>query len=110
MLQELNEMGIALQSIQQTGPGFHRVGNPLRYQTEQERQIGTHYIVDDVVRPDLAFLLSLVAQGIADTVEARASLLNALQSNAHLVQFLQHEQAAPMYSTAFSPDNSLVAA
>jgi WD40 repeat protein len=99
------------ETAQQQADAEKAAADALRDETERRnRSLQLADYVDDVGRPDLAILLSLEAQRIADTVEARASLLSALQSNGHLAQYLQHTQGAPFYSAAISPRNSLVAA
>jgi WD40 repeat protein len=101
--QEANE-------AKRTAEEAERQADQLHQQAEQRnRSLQLADYVDDVLRPDLALLLSLEAQNITRTIEARASLLTTLIRNAHLTQFLQHAQAAPFYSVAFSPDNTLVA-
>jgi WD40 repeat protein len=53
---------------------------------------------------DLALLLSLEANHITDTVEARSSLLTTVGHQPHLTAFL-HGHDGPVNSLAFSPDS-----
>jgi hypothetical protein len=81
---------LAAEAAQQRADAAKVAADELRNEAERRnRSLQLADYVDDVKRPDLALLLSLESQKIADTVEARASLVSALQSNAHLVQFLQ---------------------
>ncbi|HSN77186.1 MAG TPA: WD40 repeat domain-containing protein, partial [Anaerolineae bacterium] len=57
---------------------------------------------------DLALLLSLEANQIADTVEARGSLLSALEHAPQLVQFVR-DPSDQVSAVAFSPDGRLMA-
>jgi WD40 repeat protein len=56
----------------------------------------------------LALLLSLEAVGVKDTVEARSSLLAALNRSAR-IDTLLHGQDSEILSLAFSPDGDLLA-
>jgi WD40 repeat protein len=57
---------------------------------------------------DLALLLSLEANRIADTAEARSSLVETLQKNSQLSRFLySHDNS--VQSVAFSPDGQVLA-
>jgi WD40 repeat protein len=58
---------------------------------------------------DLALLLTLEAQNIADTPEARSVLLEALQQQPRLVALLGH-RSGRIASLAYSPDGKFVAA
>lgn len=60
------------------------------------------------VRLDLALLLSLEADRIANTVEGRGSLLEGLQRNPHLTTFLTGHTSS-VSSVAFSPDGKTLA-
>ena len=57
---------------------------------------------------DLALLLSMEANQIADTVEARGSLLSALEHTPQLVQFVR-DRGDRVSAIAFSPDGRLLA-
>jgi WD40 repeat protein len=57
---------------------------------------------------DLALLLSLQANNIANTIEARASLLEMLEYNPRLTTFLQQSDY-PMQQVAYSPDGQMFA-
>jgi WD40 repeat protein len=59
-------------------------------------------------RVDLALLLSLEANRISDTVEARGSLLEGLDYSPYLITFL-HDHTAGVMSVAFSPDGQMLA-
>jgi WD40 repeat protein len=59
-------------------------------------------------RVDLALLLSLEANRISDTVEARGSLLEGLDYSPYLITFL-HDHTAGVMSVDFSPDGQLLA-
>lgn len=61
-------------------------------------------------RLDLALLLSLEANRVADTLESRGSLLAALQRNPRLITFLYASHTLPVSSVALSPDGQLLAA
>ncbi len=58
---------------------------------------------------DLALLLSLEAERAANTLEARSSLLTALETYPY-ESMLLHDSAAPVRATAYSPDGALIAA
>lgn len=60
------------------------------------------------VRLDLALLLSLEANRIADTVEGKGSLLDALRRSPHLTTFLTGHTRS-VQSVAFSPDGTALA-
>ncbi len=57
---------------------------------------------------DLALLLSLESGQVADTFEARSSLLTLLQSNPRLLAFL-HGHTERVRDVAFSPDGKMLA-
>lgn len=60
-------------------------------------------------RLDLALLLSAEACRIANTVEARASLLACLQAEPRAIGFLQGQQIGTGWGIAFSPDGRTLA-
>jgi hypothetical protein len=60
------------------------------------------------VRLDVALLLSLEANCLADTVEGRSSLLKGALRNPYLTTFL-HGHTSLLYSVAFSPDSKTLA-
>ncbi|HEX2514647.1 MAG TPA: WD40 repeat domain-containing protein, partial [Chloroflexota bacterium] len=59
-------------------------------------------------RPDLALLLSFQALRLEESVEARGSLLSALEDNPRLHTFLRYHQGA-VWATAFSANGYLMA-
>jgi WD40 repeat protein len=72
------------------------------------RQLAAQALAALQDQPDLALLLSLEANRIADTTESADSLLTSLTANPHLETYLRgHSQA--IKAAAFSPDGTLVA-
>ncbi len=72
------------------------------------RQLAAQSLTRRSDRFDLALLLSLEAYRVADTVEARGSLLADLNANPHLVAFLRAHQEG-VTGVAFSPDGRTLA-
>ena len=60
------------------------------------------------VRLDVALLLSLEANRLADTIEGRSSLLEGVQRNPHLTMFL-HGHLGSVRSIVWSPDGKILA-
>jgi len=85
-------------------------GNNAKQQARlaTSRQLAAQAIAHRDDRPDLALLLSMEANRIAGTVEARGSLLDGLEHDARLITFLRsHTQG--VNSIAFSPDGNTLA-
>ncbi len=59
-------------------------------------------------RPDLALLLSFQALRLEESVEARGSLLSAMEDNPRLQTFLRYHQGA-VWATAISPNGHVMA-
>ncbi|MGC8786935.1 MAG: TIR domain-containing protein, partial [Anaerolineae bacterium] len=85
-----------------------------RDHAEQQRRIALSrqlaaqaqtYLADQL---DLALLLAVEASRIADTVEARASLLDALEYSPNLAAFL-HGHTSYVFSVAFHPQGNILA-
>jgi WD40 repeat protein len=72
------------------------------------RQLATQALTHLDDRFDLALLLSLEANRVADTLEARGSLLDILEHNPRLVTFLRGH-IGEVTDVAFSPDGNLLA-
>ncbi len=72
------------------------------------RQLAAQALTYMSDRLDLASLLSLAAFKTADTVEARGSLLSAVEQEPHLTAYL-HGHEASVSSLALSPDGRLLA-
>jgi WD40 repeat protein len=86
-----------------------------RARAEQERDLAVsrQLAVESRVyldeSPDLAMLLASQAARTADTVEARAALLESIQHAPQLFTFLR-AHSAPVTSVAFSPNGTLASA
>jgi hypothetical protein len=79
-----------------------------RRQIATSRQLAAQALTQLDDELDLAFLLSLEANRISGTVEARHSLLAALQYSPHLIKFLRAHKDF-VGSVAFSPDGKTLA-
>lgn len=85
-----------------------------RDNAEQQRRIALSrqlaaqartYLSDQL---DLSLLLAVEASRIADTIEAKASLLDALEYSPNLIAFL-HGHTSYVFSVAFHPQGSMLA-
>lgn len=74
----------------------------------QSRQLAAQALTQLDSHYDLALLLSVEAGRVADTPEARDSLLRGLEYNPRLITFL-HSGTGAVASVAFSPDGSTLA-
>lgn len=78
-------------------------------QLAKSRQLATQAILQIDGQPDLALLLGVEAATITETLEARNSLLSALQRRPYFAAAL-HSPSSRIQSVAFSPDGRLLAA
>jgi WD40 repeat protein len=80
-------------------------------QLSLSRQLAAQSIGQPDVRQDLALLLALKANDVADTVEARGSLMVALEHNGHKPQMAAWARApdGPVTALALSPNGKTLA-
>ena len=100
-------VGVVLLALVVTfGSEWKKAEDALRIATSE--RLATAALLHTENELDLASLLSIEGFNVAQTYEARSSLLLTFQSNPELLTYLHH--LSRVYSVAFSPDGKTLAA